>query len=113
MPLVFSGTQEASATTRTFENSEVLPPGPVAVTVTRCPPGTACSGTKLKEALPCLLVSTFFCPRKVWPSPKPEGSADEPLMLKNWRVNFFPGVLWRLPPMVVESPKVKAEEISG
>ncbi len=68
-----------------WENSEVSPVALlVAVAVMNCPTGTFWVGAKVKEALPIASVCTCVSPRKVLPSPKPEGSAVG--LLKNWMV---------------------------
>ena len=68
-----------------WENSEVSPVvSLVAVAVMNCPTGTFWAGAKVKEALPIASVSTCVSPRKLLPSPKPEGSAAG--LLKNWMV---------------------------
>src|SRR5215217_2710639 len=71
------------------------------------------------EALPCLLVLTCICPRKVSPSPKPEGSftpesGGSSGLEKNWMMKtlfFFLvlGVLFSVPFIKVEPPNVWAE----
>src|SRR5687768_7187019 len=50
-------------TTRTPENSEVLPPGPVAVAVILLPAGTRTPSTRVKETSPFASVLTLFRPR--------------------------------------------------
>jgi hypothetical protein len=50
------------------ENSEVLPPGPVAVAVIVCPASIAFVGEKVEFALPFELVLTVVCPLKTFPS---------------------------------------------
>src|SRR5438094_4260111 len=67
-----SGGEVVAATA--LENSEVLPAASVAVAVTNCPAVTAGS-VAITEALPAESVVTEVVPRKVWPSPNPEGSA--------------------------------------
>ena len=69
-----------------WENSEVSPVALlVAVAVMNCPTGTFwAAGTKVKEALSIASVSTCVSPRKVLPSPKPEGSTAG--LEKNWMV---------------------------
>ena len=61
------------AALRHCENSDVAPAADVAVLVTTVSP--ACRGTTVeKAAAPAALVVTSTVPRKVWPSPWPEGS---------------------------------------
>ena len=60
-----------------FENSEVLPLGSVAVAVSTFPAGTPTANIALMLALQLLSVVTVVEPRKVWPSPRPEGSQIE------------------------------------
>src|SRR5436190_6454566 len=64
---------ELPATTRASENSEVLPAGSVAVAV-RYVPGAAVTVVRNTPPLDAFVV-TEAVPRKVFPSPKPEGSA--------------------------------------
>src|SRR5215218_11244350 len=55
------------------ENSEVLPPGPVAVAVMFCPSRIAFFVEKVKETLPVPLVVTDLLPSRVLPSSVPDG----------------------------------------
>jgi hypothetical protein len=66
-----------------LENSEVSPVlRSVAVAVTTCPLGTFFLVMKVKLASPSGSVELLFWPRKVCPSPLPEGSAAG--LAKNW-----------------------------
>ena len=64
-----------AATVRQAENSEVLPAGSVAVAVTTSPAVVAVSSVVLMVALPEPSVLTEVEPRKVRPSPLPDGVA--------------------------------------
>ena len=55
------------------ENSEVFPPGPVAVAVMFCPSLIVFVVEKVKEMLPVPPVETVLEPRRVLPSSVPEG----------------------------------------
>ncbi len=68
------------------ENSEVLPPGPLAVTL--CPAGTAWAKLLVKLTSPSTSVVTLFWPRNFLPS-LPDGSASR--LEKNWMVKVWPG----------------------
>jgi hypothetical protein len=97
------------------ENSEVSPVASlVAVAVMNCPTGAA-SRLVVKAKVPVsplVLVVTCISPRKALPSQKPEASASG--LLKNWMVKVLPGVLLRLPVIVVVlSGNLFAEVISG
>ena len=74
-------------------NSEVLPAGSVAVAVTTLPAGSA--KALLKLALPLASVVALTAPRKVWPSPKPEGSQLG--LEKNSILNVVLAWLFRVP----------------
>ena len=69
-------TYRSYPTVRHRENSEVLPKASVAVAVTNSP-AESDDGEKVEETLPLRSVLTAFWPRKVSPSPKPDGSAEE------------------------------------
>jgi hypothetical protein len=88
------------------ENSEVLPPGPVAVAVMFTPNATLLFGENLKEALPLPSVLTRTCLINFLPSSVPEG------LEKNWTRNLLPGVLSSLA-FIVVVPPVLAEAIIG
>src|SRR5215203_231880 len=77
------------------ENSEVLPPGPVAVAVMFCPSRIAFFVEKVKEMLPVPLVVTDLLPSRVLPSSVPEG------LEKSCTRKVLSGVLLRLPRTVV------------
>ena len=62
--------------------------------------------TLLKLALPEPFVLTCALPRKVCPSPKPEGSAVG--LEKNSTVNLVLGVLVKLPRIVMLLPPISA-----
>jgi hypothetical protein len=66
------------------ENTEVLPPGPVAVAVIVSRGEAGWAGTNVKEAWPLRLVLTFISPIKVFPSSVPSR------LLKNRMVKSQP-----------------------
>src|SRR5829696_4513263 len=68
------------------ENSEVLPPGPVAVAVMFCPSLIALVVEKLNETLPDPSVETLLEPSSVLPSSVPSG------LEKNWTLKVLSGV---------------------
>src|SRR5262249_37158636 len=87
---------DGTATTVTAAlNSDVLPPGSVAVAVTRRPVGMVNGSVVVKEALPAASVVTAVEQAYAWPSPKPDGSAA--MLAKKSSVKVVFGVLLSVP----------------
>ena len=101
----------SAGATRHAENSDVLLLGSVAVDViTDWPPGAAkTSGPKL--ALQVLPVVTLVAPRKVCPSPFPEGSHTA--LEKNSTRKVVLAVLFKVPEIVALPPPIDAEVMTG
>src|SRR4051794_30299209 len=102
----------AVATLVTAENSDVLPAASVAVAVTTRPVATPTGKLTENAALPLPSVLTAVKPRKVWPSPKPDGSAAS-LAKNSSRKPVVLGVLLNVPATVVLPPALTAEVITG
>src|SRR5262249_57358541 len=83
----------------------------VAVAVTKRPLATATGKVVVKLTLPAPSVVTWEAPRKVCPSPKPDGSSAA--LAKNSRRKLVLGVLLREPPMVVEPPALSTWVSTG
>src|SRR5262245_21060519 len=101
----------ATVTGATAENSEVLPAGSVAVALTTCPSATATGNVAVKLTSPLPSVVTVVAPRKVCPSPNPDGSATA--LAKNSMRKTVLGVLLSVPVMVVLPAPVPAEVMTG
>src|SRR6266480_2917715 len=93
------------------ENSEVLLLGSVAVAVMIGPVTAEFGAEKLKLALQDASVVTLVKPRKVSPSPLPDGSQAE--FAKNSILNCVFGVLFKVPRIVVVVESAIAEVITG
>ena len=93
------------------ENSEVLSLGLVAVAVMTCPAGTADPKETLKLTSPLTSVVTIVEPRKLWPSPLPEGSQST--LEKNSMVKVVLARLSRSPPIVVKAAPLVAKVSVG
>ncbi len=89
----------AAATEKHAENSDVLLFGSVAVAVIKSPTPTVAPKVAVKLALPFPSVVTSLKPKKVSPSPLPEGS--QALLEKNSSLNWVLAVLLSVPSMVV------------
>src|SRR5687768_5721778 len=98
---------------RGAENSDVFPPGPVAVAVTNCPAGAAGKSETLNAARPAASVVTVVVAGSngVWPSSAAAGVA--PALAKNWRVNVVLGVLSSTPDTCIVAPELTAEVSTG
>src|ERR687887_376346 len=99
---------DRGALTRTArENSDVLPPGSVAVAVMYWPAGTAVDGFTVKLAFPAVSVVTVVKPRKRSPSLTPVFLSAVALANSSTRNVVF-GVLFSAPWMVTVVPSVVA-----
>ena len=94
-----------------WANSEVFPSGSVAVPEMDWPSGSGVLGLNEKTAKPPASVWTEITPIRIWPSPKPEGSAV--LLAKSWIVNVVFVVQSRVPPIVVEFGPAPADLRAG
>src|SRR5437016_6865240 len=98
-------------TSRTLENSDVLPTESVVVADMNLPAGTLNGNTTLKLALHEAFVATLITPRKVCPSPKPDESAAS---FENSSISkLLLALLLRVPSMVVLAPSVSAFARTG
>ena len=101
----------AAVAVTTWENSDVLPPGSVAVALTNCPTPTVTSRFAVKFASPLASVDTSMASINVLPSPNPLGSAMS--LAKNSMRKVLFGVLLSEPVMVVVPLKVVADVSTG
>src|SRR5438105_2332756 len=101
----------AGVACRHWENSEVSLPGLVAVAVMNWPGVTEAGSVTLKVALPSAPVVAMVKPRKVWPSPKPEGSQVG--LPKNSMRKVVLAVLLSVPWIVALVPPAAAEVSIG
>jgi hypothetical protein len=88
------------------ENSEVSPPGLVAVAVTSCLLPTFFLVLKVKEALPEVSVVTLFWAKNLFPSRSMAG------LEKTWTVNVVLAVLFSVPLIVVTPRRETLAEVS-
>ena len=93
------------------ENSEVLPPGSVAVAVMTWPGVTAGKLMTLMLALQLVSVVTVVEPRKICPSPLP--TTSQAPVAKNSMVNWVLAVELSVPCTVVAAPSVLATVNKG
>src|SRR5262249_26948345 len=93
-----------------LENSDVLPEGSVAVAVMKWPPGTEASG-RLMLASPIGSVPCIAEPRKLCPSPHPDGS--QTALSKNSRKKVVMARLLNVPTTVVLTPSELAAVSTG
>ena len=101
-----------SVTVRQPENSEVLLAGSVAVAVITCPAAVTPGRIARKRTFPPRFVVTAVEPRRVFPSPCPDGSQEA--FEKNCNVKVVLGVLFRLPVTTVAmGPRLTAVRSTG